>query len=463
MTTPEKNATVSIDLLRRYDRPGPRYTSYPTAPMWNDSTTSNTYREALAKASQHGDNPLAIYCHIPFCKQRCYYCGCNTSVVKDREPVDRYLDYLDREIQTVSELLGNRRGINQIHFGGGTPTYIGVDGLQRVTQRLRETFELLDACEMSIEVDPRVTTPDDIRELHTFGFNRISLGVQDFDARVQEAVGRIQSRESVEALLATARETGYKGVNFDLIYGLPLQTPDSFTQTLHTTLEMRPDRVALYSFAFLPKLRDNQAKIKPDELPDADAKYRLFSEAVQQFTQAGYLQIGMDHFALPDDELASAQRDGRLHRNFMGYTVQAAPEMIGLGMSSIGYIDDTFVQNISRLDVYEESIETAGLAVYRGLKLSDDDLIRQYLISNFMCNFVVSFRGLRDRFGVEYKEYFSDVDPQLQPFIDDGFLVRENDGLRVTQLGRTFVRNVAMTFDAYLKNPDQSVTYSRTI
>jgi len=463
VSKPENNTTVSVDLLRRYDRPGPRYTSYPTAPMWNDSTTSDTYREALTKASRHGDNPLAIYCHIPFCKQRCYYCGCNTCVVKDREPINRYLDHLDREIDTVTESLENRRRVSQVHFGGGTPTYIGIKGLHRVTRRLRDSFEISDTCEISIEVDPRVTSPEDIRYFHTIGFSRISLGVQDFDVRVQKAVGRVQSQESVQAILAAAHETGYDGVNFDLIYGLPLQTPESFAQTLLTTVEMRPDRIALYSFAFLPKLRDNQEKIRPADLPDADAKYRLFSEAVQQFTQAGYLQIGMDHFALPEDELALAQRDGRLHRNFMGYTVQAAPEMIGLGMSSIGYIDNTFVQNISRLDAYEKTIETDGLAVFRGMKLSQDDLIRQYLISNLMCNFEVSFDVLRDRFGVEYKEYFGDDDPQLQPFIDDGFLIRENDGLRVTQLGRTFVRNIAMTFDAYLKNPERSVTFSRTI
>lgn len=463
MTQEPQNSIPTLELLRTYDRPGPRYTSYPTAPMWNDSVDADVYRQALQNASSKTDESLAIYCHIPFCRARCYYCGCNTCIVRDPERVNRYLKCMYREIDFVAEHLDRRRGVSQIHFGGGTPTYIGVDGLGRTIQHMRDAFELGSECELSLEIDPRETTPEDIRQLRQIGFNRLSLGVQDFDDAVQKAVNRIQSIESVQSLITTAREENFKGINVDLIYGLPLQTQAGFEETLATAIEMRPDRVALYSFAYLPKLRANQAKIRPEDLPDTEAKYLLFAGAVRMFTEAGYRQIGMDHFALPNDELALAQEDGRLYRNFMGYTVQTAPDMIGLGMSSIGYIDNTFVQNASKLSQYEQQLGDGELAVYRGLSLTEDDLIRQYLISNLMCNFMMSFDGLKEQFGVDYGVYFKEEDSELDPLINDGFLIRDNDGLKVTLLGRTFVRNIAMVFDAYLRDPDRKATFSRTI
>jgi len=457
------NSTVTVDLLQKYDRPGPRYTSYPTAPVWSDKVSPINYQKALKEASEYKETPFAIYCHIPFCHTRCYYCGCNTCITKKDDKVKRYLGHMDTEITNVSKLLGERRQVNQFHFGGGTPTYIGIDGLQKLVNRFGAVFNFTDDCEISIEVDPRTASSENIRQLRELGFNRLSYGVQDFDPDVQQQIGRKQSIECVQDILTTAREVNYKGINFDLIYGLPSQTPESFDKTLTTCIEMRPDRVALYSFAYLPKLRPNQMKIKAEKLPDTETKYRLFSDAVKKFTEAGYLQIGMDHFALPDDELALAQNNGNLHRNFMGYTIQSAPDMIGFGMSSIGYINNTFIQNSSKLETYEELMNKDGLAVYRGLELTQDDLIRQYLITNLMCNFKVSFDALNDKFGVTYNEYFADDDPALSPFIDDGFLKRDNKGLQVTMLGRTFVRNIAMTFDAYLKDPEQKTTFSRTI
>jgi len=463
MSENQENNIVTVELLQKYDRPGPRYTSYPTAPVWSDKVTAGTYQKALKKASEKKETPFAIYCHIPFCHTRCYYCGCNTCITKEQDKVTRYLGYMDNELTNVSKLLGERRRVNQFHFGGGTPTYIGIEGLQKIVQRFGSVFELTKDCEISIEVDPRTTSSDDIRKLREIGFNRISFGVQDFDPEVQNEIGRKQSIECVQGLLTTAREVNYKGINFDLIYGLPSQTPDSFDRTLDICIAMRPDRVALYSFAYLPKLRPNQRKIKADKLPDTETKYRLFSDAVKKFTKAGYLQIGMDHFALPEDELAQAQNNGRLHRNFMGYTIQSAPDMIGFGMSSIGYINDTFIQNSSQLETYEELMDNNGFAVYRGLELSQDDLIRQYVISNLMCNFNVSFDDLTYKFGVKYEEYFAEDDSLLAPFIEDGFLIQTNEGMRVTKLGRTFVRNIAMTFDAYLKDPDQKTIFSRTI
>ncbi len=463
MTSSSQHETVTVELRRRYDRPGPRYTSYPTAPIWNDSVTSETYREVLRSAAQRPNEPLALYCHIPFCRQRCFYCACNTCVTKKREQIDRYLQHLEREMDEVAALLGERRSVNQLHFGGGTPTFIGIEGLTRLLEKLRAQFTPSPTCELSIEIDPREVERQDIDTLHTLGFNRISFGVQDFDPAVQRAVGRIQSQGHIQKLLTAARDAGYTGINFDLIYGLPQQTPESFAETVATTIAMRPDRIALYSFAYLPKMRPNQETINPDDLPDTEIKYQLFSDALQTFTDAGYRQIGMDHFALPDDELATAQTDGRLHRNFMGYTVQSAPEMIGFGMSSIGYLDHTYVQNASNLESYHTKINESSLAVYRGLQLSHDDLVRQYVITSLMCNFTLSFELWQSRFGENYHDYFARENELLEPFIADGMLIRDQDGLTVTPLGRTFVRNIAMTFDAYLKDPSRKTTFSRTI
>ncbi len=463
MNSSSPDRTATVDLLRRYDRPGPRYTSYPTVPMWNDTVTSEGYRDALRSAAQRTNEPLALYIHIPFCRRRCFYCACNTCVTHELERVDRYLYHLEREIDEIAGLLGKRRTVSQLHFGGGTPTFIGIEGLTRLLDKLRSLFSRSPTGEASIEVDPREVEPQTIHQLRELEFNRISFGVQDFDPVVQRAVGRIQSQERVQEILTAARDDGYTGINFDLIYGLPRQTTGSFAATIDTTINMRPDRIALYSFAYLPKLRANQEKINPEDLPDTETKYQLFSSAVQTFTGSGYRQIGMDHFALPEDELAIAQVDGRLHRNFMGYTVQSAPEMIGFGMSSIGYLNHMYVQNASDLESYQQRIAESSPAVYRGLRLSHDDRVRQYVITNLMCNFTVSFAELQSRFGEDYHSYFAEEDTELQPFIADGLLRRDQHGLAVTPLGRTFVRNIAMTFDAYLRDPSRKTTFSRTI
>jgi oxygen-independent coproporphyrinogen-3 oxidase len=465
MNTQPDRATV-VDLLRKYDRPGPRYTSYPTAPMWNDSVDSQVYRTLLEEASKNSDTPLAVYCHIPFCRKRCYYCGCNTCIAVRRDPIDKYLSSMEREIAAVARLLDKRRRVSQLHLGGGTPTFLGVDGLTKLMRMLSDRFPTVEDAEVSIEVDPRETSADDIPELQRLGFNRVSLGVQSFNSDVQSAIGRNQTTEQVEHLYSALRQHGFGGINFDLIYGLPLQIPERFDGTLDKTIELRPDRIALYSFAYLPnlpRLRGHQRLINPDDLPDTETKYRLFSTAIDRLTAAGYRQIGMDHFALPEDELSRAQQDGRLHRNFMGYTVQAAPEMIGFGMSGIGYVNNAFVQNMSEVPGYREAVDKDGLAVYRGLKLSDDDLIRRFVIGSLMCNFKLSFEELEQRFGVSYGDYFAAEDERLTELIEDRLLERQEDSLQVTPLGRTFVRNIAMTFDAWLAHKDEKTTFSRTI
>lgn len=462
----EKGSTkVPIELLRKYDRPGPRYTSYPTVPVWTDQIGVSDYRQALSNASKESDTPLAIYCHIPFCRKRCYYCGCNTVVTRQRSRIDAYVETLTNEVARVSARLNGRRKVSQLHLGGGTPTVVDCKGLEVLLNDLDNHFEYVPDCEKSIEVDPRVTGIEQLEFLAKNGFNRISIGTQDFNPDVQEAVGRVQSEEMVRGILENSRRLGFRGVNIDLIYGLPLQTVESFRETIKRTIALRPDRVAVYSFAYLPKAMPHQSRIRKEDLPETETKYALFATAVEEFTGAGYRQIGMDHFALPEDELSLAQENGSLHRNFMGYTVQAAPDMIGLGMSSIGYVDDSFFQNFSKLDSYEKAVTDNGLATYRGIKLTRDDLIRQFVISSLMCNFILRFDDLKSKFGVSYDEYLSSERQRLDVFAEDGLLTVDKDAVRITPIGRTFVRNIAMTFDAYLdsKGEAKGVRFSRTI
>jgi oxygen-independent coproporphyrinogen-3 oxidase len=463
MSNASSATTVPVELLRKYDRPGPRYTSYPTAPIWSENIQTEAYREALQQASGRVDDPLAVYCHIPFCRMRCFYCGCNTCITNRPENTESYIDRMRTEIHKTAELLGERNRISQLHFGGGTPTFVGVEGLERILDKLDKHFEYIENAEKSIEIDPRVTTFGQLDFLSGRGFNRVSIGVQDFEPAVQEAIGRIQSEQRIIELLEYARKLHFKGINFDLIYGLPKQNVETFTRTLEKTIELRPDRLAVYSFAYLPTVKSHQSIINEKALPSTEEKYRLFATAVEKLTGAGYRQIGMDHFALPEDELSIAQSDGRLHRNFMGYTVQAAPEMIGLGMSSIGYVNDAFFQNYSKLDSYKDAIRDHGFAVYRGMKLSKDDLIRQYTISSLMCNFRLNFNLLEEKFGVTYDDYFKSEHAGLLDFERDQFLRRTEEGLEITPLGRTFVRNIAMTFDTYLAGQGKKATYSRTI
>ncbi len=466
MTKAAHSATqIPIELLRKYDRPGPRYTSYPTAPEWSDSVGPSAYTDALSAAAAATGTPLSLYCHIPFCRKRCFYCGCNTCILNQRDAVDRYVRTLRHEIAHIARYLGDRRSVNQLHFGGGTPTYLTVEEFGFILDALDATYTYTEDCEKSIEIDPRVTTLEQFEFLAARGFNRVSLGVQDFNEAVQEAVGRVQPYELVTSVVEQCRSLNFRGLNVDLIYGLPKQSVDSFAETIRQALTLSPDRVAMYSFAYLPQRMANQRKINPEDLPNTEIKYRLFATAVEMFTGAGYRQIGMDHFALPDDELAKAQAHGRLHRNFMGYTVKTSPDMIGLGMSSIGYINDSFFQNHSELSAYHSAMDEHGLAVYRGMILTPDDLIRQYVISSLMCNFRLEFDALRQKFGVIYEDYLAREHARLDEFIGDGLIIATDQELTVTPVGRTFVRNIAMTFDAYLDKdgPGKKPQFSRTI
>jgi len=460
-----KTVVAPLELLQKYDRPGPRYTSYPTAPSWAADYGPENYQRALHKAGQKKQEPLSLYVHLPFCEKRCYFCGCNVFIPRRREHVTEYLAALKLEITKTADALNGRNKVQQLHFGGGAPTHLSVPEFAEVMDALQERFILLDTAEISIEVDPRVTTKEHLVFLAKRGFNRISMGVQDFDEDVQKSVGRKQPYDRTRRCIEFAREQGFKGVNLDLIYGLPKQTVETFTETINKTLDLRPDRVAVYSFAYLPTLKGNQKLIKREDLPKLQEKYRLFNTAQKLFTDRGYEQIGMDHFALPEDELTVAQRKGKLMRNFMGYTVNKASDLVGLGVSSIGLVNGALAQNSPEMDTYLEKVTAGEFATIRGLHLSSDDIVRESVISSIMCNFVLDREEFAKRFSVSFEEYFGAALAELKVFYDDGLLVDDGQVLQVTLLGRTFVRNIAMVFDGYLKKQEaeKPLTFSRTI
>ncbi len=453
------------ELVRKYDRPGPRYTSYPTAPEWRNDYDPAEYIEALKKASGEVDEPLSFYLHIPYCRKRCWFCGCNTMVSKGPEGADEYLSRIEKETDMVLSCLGSRKKISQFHWGGGTPSFLTDAQTVRAYEIFFKRFEMLKDAEISIELDPRVTGEGRIRLLKSLGFNRLSMGIQDFNSEVQSAIGRNQDEKMAVDLYRFCRSEGFTGINFDLIYGLPMQTIDSFRETLVKVIELRPDRVAMYSYAHLPAGKVHQKKINEAALPTPQTKSDLFHLAREMFQAGGYIQIGMDHFVRPTDELAQAASQGKLRRNFMGYTVNAAKDWIGVGMSSISYVSNNFAQNHSGIGNYNRAIDSGHFAVYRGLKLNQDDLIRQYLISEIMCNFQVDFSESDRRFGIESRDYLNIELQELQPFIDDGLIIRDNDSLHVTGMGKIFVRNIAMVFDAYLRKAQDGpkVQFSRTI
>ena len=454
---------IAPGLLAKYDRPGPRYTSYPPAPQWREDFTAAEYRAALVRGAASPGERFALYIHIPFCEERCHYCGCNVVISKKPEIVEDFLDHIELELDHVCEVLGAKRRLVQLHWGGGTPTYLNVAQITRLYSSLADRFEIEPATEVALEVDPRVTSPEQIRCLRNLGFNRISMGVQDLDPGVQQAIGRNQTVEETQSLYVYCREVGFTGINFDLIYGLPTQSIAGWERTVRTVIDMAPDRLAIYSYAHLPERLKHQAKMDADALPDAKTKSTLISTARHMLVDAGYRAIGMDHFALPNDELSIACQDGRLHRNFMGYTTIADTQMIGIGPSAISFVGDAYAQNEKRLAKHYRALEHAGFSTTAGMALSEDDLIRRWTIESIMCNGHVLYAAFSDRHGVAFERYFEDEAIALMALEADGIIRMGTDGIEVTSAGRLFVRNVAMVFDAYLKRPNQEVQYSRTV
>ena len=448
--------TFDTALLQRYDRPGPRYTSYPTAPQFNAGFGEAELREAVL--ASNGDpipRRLSLYLHVPFCMSPCFYCGCNRIITRDLARGEHYLVRLYREIAAMAALFDRDREVIQIHFGGGTPNFLSPAQLAEVLDTLRHQFTVSLSAErdISIELDPRFVSPADIGQLAAAGFNRASLGVQDFDADVQAAVNRIQSVDETLAIIDACRAHGFRSVNVDLIYGLPRQTLAGFARTLETVLGARPDRLAVYGYAHLPELFRPQKQIDASELPDAATRLALLQLAITTLTSAGYVYVGMDHFALPDDDLATAQARGGLHRNFMGYTTHADTDLVGLGVSAISHIGDTFSQNPRELPGWQHALDEGRLPVFRGMRLSDDDQLRADLIQSLMCQGEIPISALERRYDIDFEHYFAADIARMQPLVDDG-LVRTGQGrIRATSQGRLLLRNIAMCFDHYLHQP----------
>lgn len=445
-------------LIRKYSTPGPRYTSYPTAPQWSDSVGEAEYRQALARVSP--DDSLALYVHLPFCEKLCYYCGCNIQITHDKSRSRSYVEQVISELGLVADNLRSKAMV-QISWGGGTPTFLTLDEIRALQTAILSHFTLQPGAEVSIEIDPRVTTEAQLRLLREIGFNRTSLGVQDFNPQVQEAVNRIQPAEQTRAILDLCRSLGFEGINFDLIYGLPFQTFESFELTVDQVIAMRPDRIALYNYARLPSLLKHQSILEKHPMPDADARVAIFTMALDRLTAAGYLAIGMDHFALKQDSLSRALEEGSLYRNFMGYTVRHANHLIGVGASSIGEVGGGFFQNIKKASEYEAAIAGGRLPTQRGMVLSDDDLRRKWIIQSLMCRFQLDPTEFERTFGASFGKDFETELQSLRPFEGDGILEAHSGKYAVTELGRLFVRNVAMVFDAYLSR--QKATFSRTV
>lgn len=459
--TPE----ITSELLARYDVPGPRYTSYPTAVEFGDAVGPGTYEEALSRADERADDPLSIYLHLPFCEHRCLFCGCHVIVTPHHERAMPYLDLLRAEIDIVAGRLPRRRNVSQIHLGGGTPTYFSPEQLTGVLRHLLSYFKPRPDAELALEADPRVTTEEHIDALAEQGFNRISFGVQDFTEVVQKAVEREQTVEQTERLVARARSRGFGGVNVDLIYGLPHQTPESFGESVDEVIRLRPDRTAVYSFAFVPWMRAHMKHLE-HALPDRDTKYALFAQARERFLAAGYEAVGMDHFALADDELIRARHEGRLRRNFQGYTVVPAPDVVGLGISAIGDISDCFVQNVKKLSDYRRVIGEGTLPTERGVCRTRDDTIRRRVIETLMCNGVIPVPRIEAEFGIAFADYFAEDLALLQEHVESGLVTVGDDRIEATPLGNVFVRNLAMCFDRYLRDTQDDESkprFSRTV
>ncbi|MFA5907960.1 MAG: oxygen-independent coproporphyrinogen III oxidase [Vicinamibacterales bacterium] len=461
-------APSTLALLERYDRPGPRYTSYPTAVEFHEGVGDSHYRERLARVDADAQHPLSLYAHLPFCEARCAFCGCNVIITSHRDVAAGYLDALDQEIDLLAAELPRRRAVSQMHWGGGTPTYYEADQLARVFDRIHRHFTFTADAELGIEIDPRVTSVVHLRRLRALGFNRLSMGVQDFSPEVQHAINREQSHELTRSQIVEARAAGFSSVNVDLIYGLPLQTVDSFRRTLELTVALRPDRVAAYSFAFVPWMRAHMKTLANEEMPSARLKLELLALTIDAFVGAGYRQIGMDHFALPADDLGQAVERGDLHRNFMGYTVQKTPDMVAVGVSGIGEVHGAFVQNTKKLPEYYAAVGAGRFAIARGYELSADDLVRRQVIAGLMCTFRVDIRQIEADFGIDFSNYFAAELRELtapESPSTDGLVAVGDASIDVTPLGRLFVRNVCMVFDRYLRARTEGPkpVFSRTV
>jgi oxygen-independent coproporphyrinogen III oxidase len=454
----QESFRISEDFLSKYNRPGPRYTSYPTAPVWQENFGPDDLESVFADADAAG-TPVSLYMHIPFCESLCLFCACNVVIEKNKEIAPPYLNTLEREIEHVSRFVSRRRPVIQFHWGGGTPTYLSPAQMEDLFGYTRERYSFAPEAEIGIEVDPRVTTLAHLETARRLGFNRLSMGIQDFHAEVQATVRRIQPFEMTRETVTSARHLGFESINVDLIYGLPHQTAERFAVTIDQVLALHPDRVAMFSYAHVPWLRKQQGAFQKD-LPEGMEKFRIFRTGLERFLEAGYLYIGMDHFARPTDELALAQKQRTLHRNFQGYTTKAGADLYGLGVSAISGIGNAYAQNDRDLRGYRSRVESRGMATMRGYRLTRDDTIRRAVISRLLCHTIVRKPEIEQEHAIRFAEYFTKELERLKDFAADGLVRLSPDEIRVTLLGRIFIRNVAMVFDPHL---EQQILESRPL
>ena len=464
-TLREMRQELSVDeqFVNRYNRPGPRYTSYPTAPVWTDSFGPNEYETAIALADQK-KSPVSLYMHLPFCESLCLFCACNVIIRKDKSGTPSYLDILKKETAHIARGVSRDRPVAQFHWGGGTPTYLSPEQIEDLFGFTRERFTFAPDAEIGIEVDPRVTTREHLETVRRMGFNRLSMGVQDFKEEVQKAVHRIQPYEQTRDLIQTARQLGFDSINVDLIYGLPYQTADSFAHTVEQIVGLSPDRIAMFSYAHVPWLKKQQGSFVA-HLPEGMQKFDIFRSGLLKFLEAGYLYIGMDHFSKENDELAVSQRNRTLHRNFQGYTTKAGADLYGMGITAISGIQETYAQNYRDIPSWEKSVAERGIATMRGYRLSPDDVIRREVISRLLCHTVIVKDEISKQFDINFDEYFAPELARLKTPEADGLVVIDDKEIRTAWLGRIFIRNLAMVFDPYLEKQhlDSKPLFSKTL
>lgn len=443
--------SVDIELLRKYSAPGPRYTSYPTAPSFSTSFGVKEYVKAIEESNgPESNSPISLYFHFPFCDTLCYFCGCTMLVTHSREQISEYNRYLKREIEMVAPMVSRRRRVVQLHWGGGTPSYLNPDEISDVGAFIRERFNYDPDIEAGVEIDPRGLTREHMKALREIGFNRISMGVQDFDIRVQEAVNRVQPETITRDAVNWSRELGFHSINLDLIYGLPFQTMGSFEKTVDTVIDISPDRIAVFNYAHVPWLKPHQKLIHPEDLPATDLKLEIFKMTTEKLLNAGYWNVGMDHFAKQTDELAVAQRNGTLYRNFQGYSTRAGCDLYGFGMSAIGHFKETYQQNVKNIREYYEILDKNTLATRVGYRMTPDDHIRKEVIMRVMCDMEIRKKEIEKQFGIDFDDYFAKSFSKLETFVDDRLVTLHDDRIVVNGMGRLVIRNIAMCFDAYL-------------
>ena len=456
---------VDIDLLKKYDRPGPRYTSYPTAPYFHDGVDAKVFEKHLKNDDQTlADKDISLYFHLPFCDTLCYFCGCNMMVTRNRQKIETYIDYIEKEMRLLKSKINPDRKIVQLHWGGGTPTHLSPRQIRRLGGLIHTYFNFSDQAEVSVEIDPRELTRDHMVALKEVGFNRCSMGVQDFNPKVQETVNRVQPEKLTRQTVGWARELGFESLNLDLMYGLPHQTVKSFEKTIDSILDMKPDRLAVFNYAHLPQMIKHQKLIKDEWLPSPDIKLQLLKMSIEKLTSSGFVYIGMDHFARPQDELTIAMQNGTLYRNFQGYSTHAGINLLAVGITSISMLSDLYVQNYKTLDEYYEKLDQGAIPVMRGVELNKDDQLRREVITELMCNFRLKKEKIESKYNIKFDAYFADALKTLKQFENDELVELADDQIAVTTAGRLLVRNIAMYFDFYLNRKEKDKPqFSRTV